>query len=100
MELYRVETPSFQISAWPVSYPFKDYYGSDLKNMLVMSKCFCTTGVALSIQLCASWIMDAHFVFNLLLLLCLIFPCIPSPTLNCSVDNIKTIFSSAAAASG
>lgn len=73
MELYRVETPNFQISACPVSYPFKDYYRGDVKNMLVILKCFSTTDVALSIQLCASWIMDAHSVFNPLLLLCLIF---------------------------
>lgn len=73
MELYRVETPNFQISAWPVSYPFKDYYRGDLENVLVILKCFSTTDVALSMQLCAAWIMDAHFVFNLLLLLCLIF---------------------------
>lgn len=99
MELCRIETPSFQISAWLVSYPFKDYYRGDLKNMLVMLKCFSSTDVALKVQLCPSWIMDTHSVFFLLLQLYL-FPRLPSPTLNPSVDNVKTIFSSAAAASG
>lgn len=47
MELYRVETHNFQISAWPVSYPFKDYYRGDLENVLVILKCFSTTTVLL-----------------------------------------------------
>jgi len=78
MEVFSAEIPRFQRNTCPMSCLYKDIgkavdYRDNLKNALVVLKCFNPTDVGLNIRLCASWITDVRSVLNLLQLLCLFF---------------------------
>lgn len=105
-EVFRAAIPNFQRNACSMSYLYKhigkaDDYRNHLKNVLVVLTCFNPTDVGFNIH---TFVRLGSYMFILCLgsfsCFALFFPCIPSPTLNSFVDDVKTIFSSVAAASG